>query len=78
MLSVARAHGLNASMVGKWCREGSPVPIPAMPSFVPVPLAEGATREIAIEVCRGPVTVRVQWPVAQAAACAGWLRDVLG
>ena len=36
-------------MVGKWRRESSPVSIPGLPFFVPVPQAAGAAEAIAID-----------------------------
>ncbi|WP_235953537.1 IS66-like element accessory protein TnpA [Noviherbaspirillum galbum] len=82
--AVAMAHGINANLVHKWRaravrRQGATVAASAA-SFVPVPLpAAGiaACPELRIELCRGPVKAIVSWPLAEAAQCAAWLREVL-
>lgn len=41
-------------------------------------LAEASTLDtISIELRRADTSIKVQWPVTQAAACASWLRDLL-
>ncbi len=52
----------------------------ARPSFVAVPLeAPKAVTEatIDVEVRRGPMVVKVRWPIAASAECGGWLRELL-
>lgn len=78
--SVALAHGLNANLVHKWRREAARVgssreanafvPV-TLPTIVPV-----APEAIELELQRGPVTVRVRWPLSSASSCAAWLREV--
>jgi transposase len=34
-------------------------------------------QSIELELQRGPVHVRVRWPMAGAASCAAWLREML-
>ena len=48
-------------------------------SFVPVKLAasEPSKGAIAIEVRRGPVLVKVSWPLAAMTECGAWLRELL-
>lgn len=55
-----------------------------LPSFVALPLpvpSSTATPSLAdpirIELARGDVTIRVQWPLSAAAQCAAWLRELL-
>jgi transposase len=81
--SIAMAHGLNANLVHKWRRlaakSHAPAPSPVL-EFVPLPLtahAPMAANDIAIELRRGAVTLKVTWPMAGAASCAAWVREVL-
>ena len=81
--SIALAHGLNANLVHKWRRlagmSQAPTSNPAL-EFVAVPLAAQApmaASDIAIELHRGAITVKVSWPMAGAASCAAWVREVL-
>jgi transposase-like protein len=49
-------------------------------TFIPIPLEQSTTattQGITIEPRRGPTVVKVDWPLAAAAACAGWLRELL-
>ncbi len=41
------------------------------------PVVTTSTAEIRIELRRGPVQASVSWPMAGAADCAAWLRDLL-
>ena len=85
---IAMAHGLNANLVHKWRRlTSAPVPAPALapsPSFIALPLAvppapgvSPAAEEVRIELHRGPLAIKVAWPVSAAPACAAWLRELL-
>ena len=89
---IAMAHGLNANLVHKWRRLASalpPVPVPSpspspSPSFIALPLAvppapgvSPAAEEVRIELHRGPLAIKVAWPVSAAPACAAWLRELL-
>jgi transposase-like protein len=50
------------------------------PTLVPVRVQSSAATEcgdIRIEIRRQEAVVQVTWPVAQASACAQWLRDLL-
>lgn len=80
---VAMNYGLNANLVHKWRRlaehDGEPAGVPA---FVPVSVVSEAPpceppQPIELELQRGPVHVRVRWPIAGAASCAAWLREML-
>ena len=90
---VAMTHGLNANLVHKWrrlaraVRSGStPAPEPAQ--FIALSLsptavsstavpASHAPHDIRIELRRGAMVVSAAWPVAAAAECAAWLRELL-
>ena len=83
---IAMAHGLNANLVHKWRRlTSAPVPAAApAPSFIALPLAlppapvvSPPAEEVRIELYRGPLVVKVSWPVSAAPACAAWLRELL-
>jgi transposase len=56
-------------------------PQAALPQpFIPVtmPLASApAPAEIRVELRRGPTAITVTWPVAAAAECAAWMRELL-
>ena len=49
-------------------------------TFIPIQVessAVTAAREIRIELRRGATVVKVSWPMAAAADCAAWLRELL-
>jgi len=78
---VALAHGLNANLVHKWRRQaGAAVPVSKLREFVPVTLAAAPRAEvpesIQLELQRGAVSVRVNWPLSAAGACAAWVREI--
>jgi transposase len=83
--SVALKHGLNTNLVHKWRRlalAAQPaVTAVASAQFVPIPLPQPqpapAREDIRVELRRGSSTVTVTWPVAAAAECATWMRELL-
>lgn len=88
MASVAMARSINANLLRRWVREAEMPPAkakvlamaaPATTAFVPVKLPEpvAPTDAIRIEVRRGATTITVAWPMAAAAECAGWMRELL-
>ena len=86
MASVALARGVNANLLRRWVREAE-LPaakvltkaVPAAAAFVPVQLPKPAAPagEIRIDLRRGATTVTVAWPIAAAADCAQWIRELL-
>lgn len=80
---VAMSHSLNANLVHKWRRladrdrdaaiAGAFVPV----SVVAAPPTVDAPQFIEVDLQRGPVNVRVRWPMASVASCAAWLREML-
>jgi transposase len=34
--------------------------------------------DIGIELRRGPISVKITWPVSAARQCAAWMRELLG
>lgn len=86
MASVAMARSINANLLRRWVREAEMPPtkslaeaVPAASTFVPVQLPGPAApaSEIRIEVRRGTTAITVSWPLAAAADCAGWMRELL-
>ena len=86
MASVAMVRSINANLLRRWVREAEMPPTkalakaaPATTTFVPVQLPEPVAHAdaIRIEVRRGTTTITVAWPMAAAAECAGWTREVL-
>ena len=53
----------------------------SIPQFVPVSMAptppESAPADIRIELRRGATAVKLTWPIAAAAECAAWMRELL-
>jgi len=86
MASVAMARSINANLLRRWVRDAE---LPAtkaraktasaastfVPVQLPAPVAPAA--DIRIEVRRGTTTITVAWPMAAAADCAGWMRELL-
>ena len=84
---VALAHGLNSNLVHKWRRQASGVralaaPMPRADGFIAVTLTPNTSPApvpdaIDIELRRGATLVKVTWPLAAAADCAAWMRELL-
>ncbi len=82
---VALTHGLNANLVHKWRRHAERgnhalAPTHEAGAFIPIALASEPAPEpsdIHLELRRGPLLVNVTWPVASAAQCATWMRELL-
>ena len=56
-------------------------PATGMPQFVPVSLTHTPSppmpADIQIELRRGATAVKITWPIAAAADCAAWMRELL-
>jgi transposase len=84
---VAMSHGINANVVHGWRKlarggSGSGAAVVKQQEFVPVGLAEAAVartgeRAIEVELRRGAVTMRMNWPLSAAADFAAWTRELL-
>jgi transposase len=77
---VAMAHGINANVVHKWRRNASGNLLAVPASFVPVSVHESAAappRDIRVEVRHSATSMAITWPVAAAAECAVWMRELL-
>ena len=77
--AVALAHSLNANVVHKWRRQGAAKSLLPVTTFVPATVAAAPPQPavIRIELRRGSTAVNVAWPLADAAECAVWLRELL-
>ena len=85
--SVALANGVNANLLRRWvlAAEGDGVQAePKRPAaFVqlqldqPRPASPAPAADIRIELRRGSTTVNIAWPLAESAACATWMRELL-
>ncbi|MGH8252835.1 MAG: IS66-like element accessory protein TnpA [Steroidobacteraceae bacterium] len=88
--AVAMANGVNANLARRWvvaAEQGSTggerlvafvSGVAQPPAFVPVqlPCAQPAP-DIHIELRRGATAITVRWPIAEAAQCAVWMRELL-
>jgi transposase len=77
---IARSHGLNANLVHKWRRKEQAHALGTPPaSFIPVALPAPTvtpTPDIHMELRRGTMSMTITWPVAAAADCAAWMREL--
>jgi transposase len=77
---VAMAQGINANVVHNWRRIASGKLLAGPAAFVPVSVHDsiGAPpADIRIELRHGATSMAVTWPVAAAAECAAWMRELL-
>ena len=51
--------------------------LPAAPVSAPIPATRLCVPDIRVELKRGATVVSVNWPVAAAADCSAWLRELL-
>ena len=86
LAAVALARGVNANLLRRWVREAEVAPVkiqakaaPGTAAFIPVQLPNRVAHasDIRIDVRRGATTVTVVWPLAAAAECASWMRELL-
>ena len=88
--AVAMANGVNANLARRWvvgAEQGalagtrvlaSASGMAQTPAFVPVQLpSTPPAPDIRIELRRGATAITVHWPSAEAAQCAGWMRELL-
>lgn len=76
---VALSHGINANLAHKWRRRVQAASSP-MASFVPVALPAPSCptpADIRVQLRRGATSMSITWPVAAAAQCAAWMRELL-
>ena len=82
---VAMSHGINANVVHGWrkiARGSNEVAVAGAREFVPVALEDTgvpgiAERAIEVELRRGAVTMKLNWPLAATADFAAWTRELL-
>ena len=93
MAAAALERSINANLLRRWVVEaeraqGGIVPSRTLPAptaasskegFVSVPMLPkaAAAKPIKVEIRRGALKVRVQWPSSAAHECAMWLREVI-
>lgn len=82
--SVALANGVNANLLRRWVIASEGKTVQSEPAaFVqlqvepPRVASPASTAEIRIELRRGAIAVNVTWPLAESAACAAWMRELL-
>lgn len=82
---VAMAHGINDNVVHGWrklARESGAAAADRPSEFVPVtltaaPVHSPDARGIEVELRRGAVTMRINWPLCAATDFAAWMRELL-
>lgn len=78
---VIEAEAADKARDSQASQAAPPVPAPtpvALNGFIPIPTVLGASQpSISVEINRGLTVVKVTWPVASAAECAAWLRELV-
>jgi len=84
--AVALANGMNANLLRRWIKmaQSRENMVTAMAASLPVegfvPLSmpsPGSDRDVRIELSRGAMSIKVNWPTSAAGACALWVREVM-
>ena len=88
--SVALANGINANLARRWVKEHETTsrsrvtpPATSSPALVPISvqapesMVPSAPKELRVEIRHHHTVVQVTWPLAEASACAHWLREIL-
>jgi transposase-like protein len=84
--AVALANGMNANLLRRWIKmaQSRENMVTAMTASLPVegfvPLSmpsPGSDRDVRIELSRGAMSIKVNWPISAAGACALWVREVM-
>jgi len=84
--AVALANGMNANLLWRWIkmaqsRENMATAMAAslpVEGFVPLSMpSPGSDRDVRIELSRGAMSIKVNWPISAAGACALWVREVM-
>ena len=75
------ARGRGDAVVAELAAPSAPVAPASVPQFVAVSLAptspQSALAGIQIELRRGATLMKITWPIAAAADCAAWMRELL-
>jgi transposase len=82
---VAKLHGIGVNVVHGWrklARGAGATVVSRQTAFVPIQLAalaapSTAERAIEVELRRGPLTMKLTWPLSAAAGFAAWTRELL-
>jgi len=89
--AIALHHGINANLLRRWVVQAGGVgeeavssdtrkSTTALEAFVPVAIAgrdEVPPAAIEVELKRGPMQVKVIWPMTASAECGAWLRELM-
>ena len=84
--AVALANGMNANLLRRWIKmaQSRENLVTAMSASLPVegfvPLSmpsPGSDRDVRIELSRGAMSIKVNWPISAAGVCALWVREVM-
>ena len=86
--AIALANGMNANLLRRWISmaRGREMMMmgavtgtsTAVQGFMPLAMASlGSERDVRIELSRGTMSIKVNWPVSAAGACALWVREVM-
>ena len=84
--AVALANGMNANLLRRWIKmaQSRENLVTAMAASLPVegfvPLSmpsPDSDRDVRIELSRGAMSIKVNWPISAAGACALWVREVM-
>ena len=81
--NVAMAHGINANIVHGWRKLARQADATGAPvRFVPVTVAPACRepvdeRSIEVELRRGSITIKLNWPVSAAMDLSAWMRELL-
>ena len=88
--SVALANEINANLARRWVKEHEAAsrsrvtsPATSSPTLVPISVqahesvVASTPQELRVEIHHHHTVVQVTWPLAEASACAKWLREIL-
>ena len=88
--AIALHHGINANLLRRWLVQAGGVgderasdtrrSSTALEAFVPVAIAghdEVQPPAIVVEIKRGPMQVKVSWPMTVSVECGAWLRELM-
>ncbi len=88
--ALASAHQINAGLLRRWlkeharngCHQITPADSSPPPRFIPAQLPTPTVEPtpspvIRVELRKGSLSMEMVWPMAAAADCATWMREVL-
>jgi transposase len=91
LAGVALERQVNANLLRRWVKEAAgknavariaPLSPSSTPAFLPVaitrPKSSVVDRPIRVQLRRGSLRVRIEWPSSAAESCASWLKGLVG